>query len=203
MRRHDTCAFCTALKSLAAVDDLVVSVEEYGAGDFVFEVEAGDLVDGDGDEFVAHGDEEVSAVVVEGSCEGGELGGGGGGEGVEFVEGVLEVVAVDGFEEVIDGVDFEGLEGVLVVGGGEDDGAVGMYVVEDAEGESVGEVYVEEYEVGGGLMLEVFYAFLDALECGEDVGVGEEFGDETLEVLCGYVFVFDDEDVFHFLNSDF
>ena len=31
------------------------------------------MVDGDGDEFVAHGDEEVSAVVVEGTSEGGEL----------------------------------------------------------------------------------------------------------------------------------
>jgi len=41
------------------VEDLSSSVEEECACDFVFEVEAGYLADFDGDEFVAHGYEEV------------------------------------------------------------------------------------------------------------------------------------------------
>ena len=43
-------------------------------------------------------------------------------EDVQFVHGVPESVGVDGFEEVVYAVGVEGLEGVLVVGGGVDDG---------------------------------------------------------------------------------
>ena len=48
------------------------------------------------------------------------------------------------------------------------------------------------------MLLQVFDTFLDALEGGEDVGVGQEFGDEPSKVLGSDVLVFYDEYVFHF-----
>ena len=118
-------------------------------------------------------------------------------------EGAEQIVLSNGFKEVIYAVDFEGLEGVLVVGSGEDDGTGDFNLVEDMEGEAVGKVDVHEAEVGiGGCrrgveLLEVFDALLNALYDGEDVESGRQLGERALEVLRGYYFVFDDEDVFH------
>ena len=85
---------------------------------------------------------------------------------------------VDGFEEVVDSACAECVEGVLVVGGGEDDWAGYGGVFEDVGGEAVGEVEVHEYEVGFRirvlifvfvfrLVCEVVDGFFDALEDGE------------------------------------
>ena len=68
----------------------------------------------------------------------------------EFVEGATQVFLSDGFEKIVDAVDLEGLEGVLVVGGGEDDGTGDVHLVEDVEGETVGKVDVHKAEVGIG-----------------------------------------------------
>lgn len=125
------------------------------------------------------------------------------GKAFEFVEGATQVFLSDGFEKIVDAVDLEGLEGVLVVGGGEDDGTGDVHLVEDVEGETVGKVDVHKAEVGiGGCgrgveLLEVFDALLNALYDGEDVESGRQLGERALEVLRGHNLVFDNEDVFH------
>ena len=85
----------------------------------------------------------------------------------------------------------------MVVGGGEDDGAVDADGVEDAEGEAVGQVYVEEDQVGMDAAFEVFDTFLDTLEDAVDLGVGDYVVERALEVLGGDGLVFNDEDMFH------
>ena len=130
-------------------------------------------------------------------CGVGSCGGGLSAEDVQFVHGVPESVGVDGFEEVVYAVGVEGLEGVLVVGGGVDDGCEDGDAVEDVEGESVGEVDVHEDEVGRGVVGEVFDAFFDGLQDGDDGGVGHGEGDESLEVVGGDGFVFYDDYFFH------
>ena len=53
--------------------------------------------------------------------EGVGVGGGGGEAGAGLGDGLGDAVAVEGLEEVVDGVDLKGADGVVVVGGGEDD----------------------------------------------------------------------------------
>ncbi len=186
------------------INGMLLSAQEDGAGEFVLDIETGYLTDFDGDEFVEHGNEEVRAVMLErrGESRHGH-GRRGCGEAVEFVEGAAKVVLANGFEEVIYTVDFEGLESVLVVGCGKDDGAGNFNLVEDMEGEAVGKVDVHEAEGGigsggGGVELfEIFYALLNALYDGKDMELGRDLGKGALEMLGGYYFVFDNEDVFH------
>ena len=186
------------------IDGMLLSAQEDGAGEFVLDIETGYLTDFDGDEFVEHGNEEVGAVMLErrGESRHGH-GRRGCGEAVEFVEGAAKVVLANGFEEVIYAVDFEGLESVLVVGCGKDDGAGNFNLVEDMESEAVGKVDIHEAEVGIGSgsrgveLLEIFDALFDALYNGKDMELGRYLGKGALEMLRGYYFVFDDEDVFH------
>ena len=186
------------------INGMLLSAQKDGAGEFVLYIETSYLTDFDGDEFVEHGNEEVGAIMLErrGESRHGH-GRRGCGEAVEFVEGAAKVVLANGFEEVIYAVDFEGLKSVLVVGCGKDDGAGDFNLVEDMEGEAVGKVDVHEAEVGigsggGGVeLLEIFDALFDALYDGKDVELGRELGKGALEMLRGYYFVFDNDDVFH------
>ena len=123
-------------------------------------VEIHDVLHADGYKAVAlYRDEEVAFValfalqaahdglqaVVGGRC-GGSLA-----QQFQLVDGLLEVGAADGFQQVGNAVHPECLQGVLVVGGGEDDGAGDVNVFEDAEGGPVGQVYVHEYQFGHGV----------------------------------------------------
>ena len=100
-------------------------------------------------------------------------------------DGEGEAVAFDGFEEVVEGFEFEGFEGVLVVGGTEDDGgqrdAVFAEFVDDAEAVEAGHLDIEEDEVG----FEGFDAFdgFEAVVGGtDDVDFGE-FAEEEGEFV--------------------
>ena len=161
------------------VDGVLLSAQQEDAGEFVLDIETGDLAYLDGDKFVEEGNKEVRAVVLErgGECRNGDRRWWRG-KAFEFVEGATQVFLSDGFEKIVDAVDLEGLEGVLVVGGGEDDGTGDVHLVEDVEGETVGKVDVHEAKVGIGVcgkgveLLEVFDALLNALYDGEDVESG-------------------------------
>ena len=186
------------------IDGMLLSAQEDGAGEFVLDIETSYLTDFDGDEFVEHGNEEVGAVMLERRGESRHRHGRRGrGEAVEFVEGAAKVVLSNGFKEVIYAVDFEGLKSVLVVGCGKDDGAGDFNLVEDVEGKAVGKVDVHEAEVGIGSgsrgveLFEIFDALFDALYDGKDMELGRYLGKGALEMLRGYYFVFDNEDVFH------
>ena len=186
------------------INGMLLSAQEDGAGEFVLDIETGYLTDFDGDEFVEHWNEEVGAVMLERRGESRHRHGRRGrGEAVEFVEGAAKVVLANGFEEVIYTVDFEGLESVLVVGCGKDDGAGNFNLVEDMESEAVGKVDIHEAEVGIGSgsrgveLFEIFDTLFDALYDGKDVELGRYLGKGALEMLGGYYFVFDNEDVFH------
>lgn len=66
----------------------------------------------------------------------------------------------------------------MVVGSGEDDRAGDVHLVEDVEGEAIGQVDVHKAEVGirscgrGCQIAKIFDAFLNALYDGEDVKSG-------------------------------
>ena len=55
------------------VDGVLLSAQQEDAGEFVLDIETGNLAYLDGDEFVKDGDEEVRAVVLErgGKCRNG------------------------------------------------------------------------------------------------------------------------------------
>lgn len=52
------------------VDGVLLSAQQDGSGEFVLDIETGNLTNLDGDEFVEVGDEEVRAVVLERGGEG-------------------------------------------------------------------------------------------------------------------------------------
>jgi hypothetical protein len=102
----------------------------------------------------------------------------GGEEGVDirlaFAEtgdGAGEGFGLDGLEEIVEGVGGEGLQGVLVVGGDEDDVGAGGQVFEDLEAVHAGHLDIEE-ECVGAEGLDLF----DGLESvGGFAGNGQAF----------------------------
>ena len=161
-------------------DGGAVDADEFFGVEFLFEalegfadfegalacVKAGVVAEGFDAFDLGDGEETDAAVLGDGNaCEKGWLGGaaelgekelkGIGVEGAvdalaDAIEGLAEAVGGEGFEEIVDGVDFKGLERVLVVGGDEDDGgrAFGGKAGDDFEAVPLGHADVEEEEVG-------------------------------------------------------
>ena len=107
---------------------------------------------------------------------------GGAGVGLDFPFGFLngfgDASLVEGLEDVIDGVDVEGLHGVLVKGGGENDVGdfeLALYeLFEDAEAVEAGHLHVEEEKVGGMLFDEID-GFEAVFALGEEMDFREGF----------------------------
>ena len=135
-----------------------------------------ELVEGDDVDFRAVLDDDAVGAVG-----GGALGCDFGGElafaqaGFRALEGAVEAVGAEGFEEIVDGVGVEGAHGVLVEGGDEDDGGAGVDEFEDFEAVELGHLDVEEEEVGG-VLGDGLYGFeaVGAFGGELDVGVGAE-----------------------------
>lgn len=129
---------------------------------------------------------------------GGGCRGKGGGRGEDRVEGLLEFVEVEGFDEVGGCAAFAGFDGVVkvAVGGDDENGEIGMVEadgVEDFEAVVVRKADVEDHEGWGGLV-----EFLQAHRGGgaED-GMHLEALDELAEGGGEGGFVFDDENGMH------
>lgn len=160
-----------------------------------------DFVESDKDDAVIGTDHEASlfgrggGVLVEPVGKALVVGAGGLlGEGAAgAIDGLLEAGEFEGFEEVIGGVDLEGLEGEFVVGGGEDDGGLEGIgeVAEDFEAGHAGHLDIEEDEVGlvGGDGIE---GFLSVGGFGEELGVGD-LGEELADPFAGEGFVIGDK----------
>ena len=179
-----------------AVHGLLVAVVEDGARHLVFQVEAGHLAYLDGYQLVVDGYEEVGLITAQVGCQSVDVGAlHGGAEAFQLVDGVLQVLGGDGLEQVVDAAGLEGVEGVLVVGRGEDERAFDVDLVEDMERQAVGQVYVHEAEVGLGAVgrFEILHALLYALERWQHGGVGHDAEQQAAQVFGGDGFVFDDE----------
>ncbi len=115
--------------------------------------------------------------------------------GLAFAEatyGAGEGFGFDGLEEIVERVGGEGLEGVLVVGGDEDDVRVGGQVLQDLEAVHAGHLDIEEESVGAeGLNL---FDGLKAVACFTGNGEAFEGGEKTREAFAGAAFVVDDQD---------
>ena len=143
--------------------------------------------------------------IVEKAEEGVELRGGlgVGDAGAHALQGLFDAGAVEGLEEVVDGVYVKGADGVLVISGGEDDlgermgfaGGAGLAEAEEAldGGEAIeaGHLDVEEDEIGVVLLNE-----LDGLNAvaalGEDIDAAD-LVEEVAELFASELFVVDDE----------
>lgn len=137
--------------------------------------------------FGAEVGEQVGEVLVEGF-------GLAGADAIEgALEGGLEALAVEGFEEVIDGVDFEGFEGEAVVGGDEDDDGEGVEVegLEDGEAIELGHLDIEEDEVGL-VLFDEGDGFATVAGFADDLEVRGGF-EEGAEALAGERFVIDED----------
>lgn len=92
------------------VDGVLLSAHQEDAGEFVLDIETGDLAYLDGDKFVEKRNKEVRAVVFErrGECRNGDRWRWRG-KAFELVESTTQVVLSDGFEKIVDAVDLKGL----------------------------------------------------------------------------------------------
>jgi len=111
----------------------------------------------------------------------------------DALEGGFEAFAADGFEEIVEGADVEGFEGVAVVGGDEDDGGVTVLFQAAGDGEAVEarHLEVEEDEVGVEAVdqLDGF----EATGCLADHGDTADLFELLAEDLAGDGFVVGDE----------
>jgi hypothetical protein len=114
-----------------------------------------------------------------------------------FLNGFGEAFLVEGLEDVVDGVDVEGLDGIVIEGGGEDNVrdfqfAFGEFL-EDAKAIEAGHLDIEEDQVRG-----VFFDEIDGVETvfalGEEIDFGKGF-EEKGEFIAGGLFVVDDDGV--------
>ncbi|MGB2675465.1 MAG: hypothetical protein WAN12_00080 [Candidatus Acidiferrum sp.] len=114
-----------------------------------------------------------------------------------FLDGFGDAGFVEGLEDVVHGVDVEGLYGILVESGGEDD--VGDFefaldqLFEDAEAVEAGHLYVEEEKVGGMLFDEID-GFEAVFALGEEIDFGEGFEEEG-QLFASGLFVVNDDGV--------
>jgi hypothetical protein len=120
------------------------------------------------------------------------IGLGDGAEASEFFEGAFELFRLDGLEQVVDGIGFEGAEGVLIVCRGEDDEGLGGEAREEFEAVDAGHLDVDEEDVD---------SWFGGVEDGDGFGgVGgsagdvdlRELGEEALEAFEGEGFVVDE-----------
>jgi hypothetical protein len=143
---------------------------------------------GEGGAFGFAGGEEVEELP-------GEFGGRSAGElklGTCPLEGVPEAGRFGGLEQVVQSVGFEGLDGMLVVGGDEDDERDGRcQAADDTEAVQAGHLDVEEDQV--------WVETLDGVECGlsvlgfaDDLDVGF-VGEEGADAFATEGFVVDEE----------
>jgi len=114
-----------------------------------------------------------------------------------FLDGFGDAGLVEGFQNVVYGVDVEGLHGVLVEGGGEDnvrDFELALdQLFEDAEAVEAGHLDIEEEEVGGMLFDEID-GFEAVFALGEKIDFGEGFEEEG-QLFASGLFVVDDDGV--------
>jgi len=185
-------------------------------GAFDFAGDDGDeaAFDGGEDEVVGVDQEHALLGLDEdfGGRSGGGLGGselgdeffealGGAGLGFDFLFGFLNSLGdagfVEGLEHVIDGVDVEGLHGVLIVGRGENDvrdfELALDQLFEDAEAVEAGHLDIEEEEIGGMLFDEID-GFKTVFALGLEMDFGEGFQEEG-QLFASGLFIVDDDGV--------
>ncbi len=183
-------------------------------GAFDFAGDDGDEAAFDGGEDEVVGIDEEHALLGLDEDLGGRIGGGlgrgelgdelfetlgGAGVGLDFFLGFLDGFGdagfVEGFEDVVHGVDVEGLHGVLIESGGENDVRDFEFALdelfEDAEAVEAGHLHVEEEQVGGMLFDEID-GFEAVFALGLEMDFGEGFEEEGQLFTSGLFVVNDD-----------
>ena len=120
---------------------------------------------------------------------------GGGIAPFELLQRLAHRLDADGFEQVIDTVHLESLDGILIVGGGEDDGGVDGHAIEDAEGIAIRQLDVHEDQVGCGMALEPTDTFEHRIQLSQYLDGRVNLVNQTLDVLRSGYFVFDNQDL--------
>lgn len=90
-----------------------------------------------------------------------------------FADGLIEAVFAEGLEQVVDGVSLEGLDGIFIEGGGEDDIGRIVHELQHFEAIDLRHLDVQEDKIGVVLLdrFDAFETVVAFLQHG-DVGVG-------------------------------
>ena len=121
------------------------------------------------------------------------------------VHSLDHAAAVEGLQQVIDRVHIEGADGVLVIGGGEDNlrqrrgfgcGVGGRMIalakaLDDGESVQAGHLHIEEDEVGM-VLLDQVHGLDTVAALGYDVHAAHRL-EKILELVAGQLFIVDDE----------
>ncbi len=77
----------------------------------------------------------------------------------DFVDGLRDTLAIERLQQIVDGIHFERLDGVLIVGGSEDDlrqrHLAVQQLLDDAEAVETRHLHVKEDEIGRELLDQV------------------------------------------------
>ena len=74
----------------------------------------------------------------------------------EFMEGSLQFIPGNWFQQVINAVYLEGFNGIFLISRGKNYGARNFYPFKDLEAESIGQLKVHKDKVRSGMMLKLF-----------------------------------------------
>ena len=114
----------------------------------------------------------------------------------QFGKGGLHFLLVDGFQQVVDAVHFESPKGVFVIGSSEDDGAGDIRMLEYLEGRAVCQMDIHENQFGHGVATEPVDGIGYAVQYIDKFHVRCQLFQHRFQVTCGCFLVFDNQ-VFH------
>ena len=110
-----------------------------------------------------------------------------------FFQCAFHLVDGERFEQIVHGVDPEGMDGVLVVGGREDHGRLDGRPLEYLESRTVGQMDVHENQIRGGVLFQPCDALHDTLRRARYPDVRGRFREDAPQVVEGPHFVFYDQ----------
>ena len=110
-----------------------------------------------------------------------------------FFQCAFHLVDGERFEQIVHGVDPEGMDGVLVVGGREDHGRLDGRPLEYLESRTVGQMDVHENQIRDGVLFQPCDALHDTLRRACYPDVRGRFREDAPQVVEGPHFVFYDQ----------
>ena len=99
---------------------------------------------------------------------------------VKFCQGLFEFLWVDRFQQIVNAVEFEGLERILVVGGSENNRRLYLHFPKNIKAQPVCQLNVEEHQVWPGVVLKPLDGLFNAVDERQYISLGAVFLEQLL-----------------------
>jgi hypothetical protein len=116
-------------------------------------------------------------------------------------DGFYQFFGVYGLEQVVNGTEPEGLDGIFLPGGYENDFKVNVFeAVEQIEARAIAHFDIEQHKVGPFLPY-LLFSFFNAAGLADHLHQGAKTYQQALQSLADMRFIVDDEGTQHFLGD--